>query len=807
MNKILVIEHKIDYLISTKALLMAILKEAAIITSTSTREGIIKAEEEIPDVIAMNIASPGLSTHIACKILRDNILTANIPILLIINSETTSEEKIKCLENGADAFIQEPLKIPELSAQIKSLLRIRKLEKTLIKDNKELNTSLQTTAKKYSESRALSESIYNGIPIGLCVIDDDNFSFINNFLKDFMGITQPIEKLRIQDIFKDWDMIVGGFKKGKKHKSTYTYETTLKNKSGIICPVLINAGRRTKEDGAYKYILNILDISEISASRKLQETTLKIHECSNKYDDNRIFISKIYELITKLFPVNHFYIGIYNNYENVIRIPYITEEAQQYSELTNLNNLTSKVIKTRSVLYLNEDEIDVLKNKGQTNAMESMAKSWLGIPLINNGNLIGLTVIQDNKRSNAFSKKQIKQLEFLLGPVAAILESRIKNKQLAETLIKAQESEKLKNGFLSNISHEIRTPLNAIIGFSSMLYDEIEPWVKKEYLDLIINNGDNLLRIIDDIVDMAKIESGDIKLNQIETNVVELLKKVYDKYSTSFELSQKNLDINLDIPENIQRLLIKTDPFRLNQILENLVSNAIKFTLHGSITLGISLVNKETLNFFISDTGIGIPKKKINAIFARFIQVEEGHVRDFGGNGLGLSITKNLVKLLNGEIFVESEEGRGSKFWFTIPINKVKFLPNRNGQKNKAIYNWEERKILLVDDVVSNLEYLDLLLRKTKAKTIWAQDGKKALELYQNETDIDIIIMDLQMPIMDGYKATRFIKEINPKVPVIIQTAFNELSNKKLAFESGCDYYLQKPIKPNELLETIDKYL
>jgi len=142
-----------------------------------------------------------------------------------------------------------------------------------------------------------------------------------------------------------------------------------------------------------------------------------------------------------------------------------------------------------------------------------------------------------------------------------------------------------------------------------------------------------------------------------------------------------------------------------------------------------------------------------------------------------------------------------------MPINKVKFVPEKGSGKHKAIYKWAGKKILLVDDVVSNLEYLDILLHNTEAKTIWANNGLKALELYKNETDIDIIIMDLQMPIMDGYQATRLIKEINPKVPIIIQTAFNEISNKELAFESGCDYYLQKPIKPNELLETIDKYL
>jgi len=807
MSKILVIEHKIDHLISTKALLKAILKDATIIASTSTREGIIKAEEEVPDAIVMDIACPGLSSIIACKILSSNQTTANIPILLITKPETPSEEKIKGLENGADAFINEPLKIPELSAQIKSLLRIRNLEKRLINDNKNLNDSLINTNKKFSESRALSENVYNGLPIGLCIIDDEKFSFVNDFLIKFLNINPDNDSLIVSEIIENWTAIKKSFSKKDNSDSIHAFETNIKNESGNSYQVLINAGHIKKEDGGHKYILNILDISEISESRKLQETILKIHEYANKYNHNALFLSKIHELINNLFPVKHFYIGIYDNYKNIIRLPYITHEKQTYSELSNSNNLASKVIKTKSLIYLNKNEIALLKNKGQTNAMESMAKSWLGIPLINNGNLIGLMAIQDNHKNKAFNHKQIKQLELLQGPIAAILESRIKNKQLEEALIKAQESEKLKNGFLANISHEIRTPLNAVIGFSSMLYDEVEPWERKEYLDLIINNGDNLLKIIDDIVDMAKIESGDIKLNQVETNVVELLKKLYAKYSTSFELSLKEIDIHLEIPENTQRLLIKTDPFRLNQIIENLLSNAIKFTLKGSITLGLSFINKETLNFYVHDTGIGIPKDKINTIFERFIQVEEGHARNFGGNGIGLAITKNLVKLLNGNIFVESTEGVGSKFRFTLPINEAKFLPNGSSMKNKAIYKWSGKKILLVDDVISNLEYLDLLLRKTEAKTLWAQNGKKALEIYQSETDIDIIIMDLQMPIMDGYVATRLIKEINPNIPIIIQTAFNEISNKKLAFDSGCDYYLQKPIKPNQLLETIDKYL
>lgn len=807
MSKILVIEQKIDHLISTKALLKAILVDAEIITSTSGREGLLKAEQENPDVVVMNISIPGITCPNVCNLLKKNKQTTNIPILIITEPETTSEEKITALDKGADALINKPLKIPELSAQIKALLRIRNLELGLINDNTNLSQTLKTTTKKYSEFQILSENIYNNLSMGLIILVDDNITFINDYLRSLLELEKPVESLNINNLVEKWPTIKASLKNLNETSSSQTFETSIIGDCGKRHSVLLTGGRIEDSEENNKYFLNIVDISEISSAKKLQDAILKIHNYTNEIDDDNIFLSKVHELIKNLVPAKQLYIGLYDNLENIIKIPYKYSENQESYELPNPNSLASKVIKNKVTLNLSEREIANLRQKGETKAMEYSAKSWLGIPLLNNRKLIGLISIYDNKNTNTIEEGDVEKIELLSGSIAAALESRIQNKQLEIALAKAQKSDKLKNGFLSNISHEIRTPLNAIIGFSSMLYDEVEPWEKKEYLDLIIHNGDTLLRVIDDIVDMAKIESGEIFINQVETNVVELINKLYQKYLTNLEVVAKKLKLKIEIPDRDKLILIKTDPFRLTQILENIITNSIKFTQSGSITIGLSYINKETLNFYIHDTGIGIPKEKINTIFDRFTQVEEGHIREFGGNGIGLTITKNLVNLLNGEIFVESEVGKGSKFRISLPINEPKFLPNGAILKNKATYNWSSKKVLLVDDVVSNLEYLDLLLKKTKAKTIWAQNGKKALEIYKKDTDIDIIIMDLQMPVMDGYQATRLIKEINPHVPIIIQTAFIELSNEKLAKEAGCDYYLQKPIKPNQLLEALDKYI
>ncbi len=804
MKKILVVEDKVDNLISTRALLSAILDDVEIITATSGREAVVKVRSDEPDLVVLNIKLPGLNGLETTKILKQDSDTSGALILLAADRKTSTEEKVTGLNYGADAIINKPFNIAELSAQINALLRIRDLEVRLMKEKEHLSESLKTTGEKLNETSSLIKSIYRSLPVGIGIIDGDTIVFMNKFFLNFTSYKRENLPLKAENIIDNWPAIKNEFLKRGDEKA-FSMELNIKSSDGKSFPVLLSLGF-INHDRRNKFIVNIIDIGKEAEDRKLKKILLEIHHHSNSIADESEFIKKTGEIMSDIADTNKFYIGIYNSLENVINIPYHSDPLYRIKNIRPYGNLASLVLKNRSGLILNNKEIRMLAEEHKVSEYESKAKSWMGLPLINEGKTIGLMAFQNNKNDRAFLPAHLNNLKLISTTIALILESRLKNKQLEKALKDARVSEKLKNEFLSNISHEIRTPMNAIVGFSSILYDDVPENERREYLDLIIRNSEHLLKIIDDIVDIAKIQSGDITLNRIDTDIPALLRKLLRKVEKDIELEHKDIIVSLIIPDNARSLSIKTDPFRLSQALENLLSNAVKFTPSGEIEFGFSL-KKEMVEFYVKDTGIGIPADKLDTIFDKFAQIEQGHTRNFGGNGLGLSITKSLINLLNGKISVYSEENKGTEVKFTLPVEKEKFFTNGSSRKMSFSYNWENKKLLLVDDVKVNLEFLDLLLRKTKAKTILADNGKKAVDIFKKDTSIDLVIMDLQMPVMDGYTATRLIKEIKPDVPVIVQTAYSELSDSKLARQSGCDAYMEKPIKANELLKTIARLL
>lgn len=535
---------------------------------------------------------------------------------------------------------------------------------------------------------------------------------------------------------------------------------------------------------------------------QLKDTILRLHEVSSKIDDLELFGKEIWRLFKNISSASAFYFGIYIPLDDVLQL--VFQDNLDFDERFSAKNspICPSLINRKPVQLKPSD----LTKSGSSN-MINFCKTdcyWLGIPLINNDNLLGILGFAKKTNQGIFDNYEIERLSLLIQTVSAILDSKLISLELLKTLEKSIQSEKLKDNFLSNISHEIRTPLNSIIGFSSMLYDDVSDKEKHEYLDVIIDGGQSLMKIIDDIVDIAKIQSGEISINSLDTNIVSLMRDLKNRFDGQIEFKTLPIKLNLDIPPNIDSLVIKTDPHRLSQILENLLLNAIKFTYKGDITFGFEIQNSESIKFYVKDTGIGIPKDKLDSIFDRFVQIETGHTRDFGGNGIGLSITKSLVILLNGNIEVESEVGKGSLFSFSIPIDYQKFVPSKD---KKYSYRWHGKNILIVDDISANLEFLEILLKKTGANTFLATNGQKAIDIISKKNNIDLVIMDLQMPIMDGYQATRIIKTKFPNIKVIVQTAYSERSDRHKAFEAGCDDYLEKPIKADNLLEIIDKYL
>jgi len=386
---------------------------------------------------------------------------------------------------------------------------------------------------------------------------------------------------------------------------------------------------------------------------------------------------------------------------------------------------------------------------------------------------------------------------------------RIKHEmELLEAKLKAEENSKLKTAFLSNMSHEIRTPINGILGFLDLLKTpSLSNSERNEYIDIINNRSLMLLKIIDDIVDLSKIEAGQMKLALEEFDLIKLLNstyKVFNKLKTS--MGKKSIELRLSLPESVKSENIIADPIRLQQINANLINNALKFTHNGYIEFGYNVKSSDYLEFFVNDTGIGIPKNELEHIFERFWQFENTTRKKYKGSGLGLPISKGLIDLMGGKIQVDSEYHKGTTFKFTIPYKKSQKKSQKptNNIEEEIKFEWLGKNILLVEDDEINMKYLQLLLKPTKANILSANNGQQAIDICNDNNDINIILMDIQLPVIDGFEALAEIKKINKNIPIIAQTGFALNEEKEKCLQAGFNNYITKPINKNLLFDIIN---
>ncbi len=383
---------------------------------------------------------------------------------------------------------------------------------------------------------------------------------------------------------------------------------------------------------------------------------------------------------------------------------------------------------------------------------------------------------------------------------------------------KAEEADRMKTAFLTNMSHEIRTPMNAILGFAQLLsLEDLTPDQKKEYVNIIKNSGDSLLRLIDDILDLARLEAGQVTMREEYVNIDDLMNSLETTFSELIVSHHRAEAIELRRSNPTQRLpfKVKTDPLRLRQILNNLIGNAIKFTHEGYVEFGYQVTpNRKELLFFVKDTGIGIPDDKKEVIFERFQQVDNSKTRVYPGTGLGLAISKKLTELLGGRIWVVSKEGEGSQFFFTIPLKNLENdisigLRLSGGASITFREDPRGKRILIAEDDEFNYKYLREVLEKAGYRVYHAGNGKEVLHILEREggKKVDLVLMDIEMPEMNGFEATLFIKKRFAEIPVIAQTAYASPEEERKCLKAGCDAYLAKPLQVDKLLKEIKKFL
>ncbi len=402
-----------------------------------------------------------------------------------------------------------------------------------------------------------------------------------------------------------------------------------------------------------------------------------------------------------------------------------------------------------------------------------------------------------------------------LSAIFVFLIIRFIHKHYTDEKQRAQESDLLKSAFLANMSHEIRTPMNGILGFTQLLLKpDLTSEQKKTYINIVNQSGQRMLNTVNDIVEISKIEAGMVILNLEEVNVQERLDELIQFFTP--EAIKKGLKLTLvkEAPKTAQ--VVTTDQQKLDSIFTNLIKNAIKYTAKGSIEIGYDVTTLEqtpSLQFYVKDSGIGISEERQDAIFERFIQADIVDKDARQGSGLGLAISKAYVEMLGGKIWGISEVDKGSTFFFTLPRNmdskrKVEISPNvlYENEGNSIIPEISDLKVLIVEDDETSEMLISIELEKFSKEILKVTTGLDALEVCRKHPDIDLVLMDIQMPGMNGYETTRKIRDFNKEVIIIAQTAFALTGDREKAIEAGCNDYIPKPIIKEMLLELIKHF-
>ncbi len=701
-----------------------------------------------------------------------------------------------------------------------------------ISDQKSMEDAMRASEERF---RSLLQNSSDAITIlnneGLIIFESSLRSKISDFsIEDLIGkkifeIVHPEDAKSVEKVFNH---VISKPDKSMKLE----YRSLHKNKKWIYVESIFANKLNNKDINGI--VVNSRDISE----RKMSELKEKV------YHHNLIFLSNsALDLLGLSFKDDIYkYISIrLNEYlENSIVIVSSYNESEEVfdtEQVVGLGNTYAKVEKllggkigdvklnileeikkqlyTGKLITLNIDE-DVTDWELKYISREQFIKLYglfdvnkiYNISLARHNKLLGnVTIITRHKSIIKF--KHI--IETFLHQVSVALHRSQLEHELVQAKEKAEESDKLKSAFLANMSHEIRTPMNGILGFAELLNDdEISPGNRKKYIEIINNNGKMLINLIDDIIDFSKIEAGQIKIAYKDFSLNSLLHQVHSSFLSENLINNKaRVKLRMRKALSNNRCFIHSDPNRIRQILTNLIGNSFKFTDEGFIEFGYTFHDEETLQFYVKDTGIGIPAQKLQKIFERFIQADDSPTRRYGGSGLGLAISRGFVEMLGGKMWADSEVHNGSTFYFTIPYKPVdKVEPEESDRrKPKEKYDWKDRYILIAEDDKFSYKFLEGFLRQTNVNVVHARNGQEAVDICKENKAIDVVLMDIQMPEVNGYEATALIKQFRKGLPIIAQTANAILEEREKCLDAGCDDFITKPVNIKELYVKIDKFM
>ncbi len=573
----------------------------------------------------------------------------------------------------------------------------------------------------------------------------------------------------------------------RKNINNHTYLTYLKLFRNAYIEMINNANLENKDKKDFsRYVENCFDSLEIAFIEHYSIKNEEIKLTKNLQKKSSVDFHK--NILNSIpFPViildaNNKFIELNNSV--AIEFPFIEEHNISNLKLlaayTGFKELNSKINEFR-ISQHQESQIELVIRTKQQN-------HWHIIKL-----------------------RKIKNTDNVLINFIDINNKFIEISKLSKERDNEKESNKLKTTFLANMSHEIRTPMNAIVGFSELIsMSNPSEEEKAEYLSLIRNSSNDLLNIIEDIIDIAKIEARQLKINTKNTNLFEVFSEITKIYKEVLvKHGKENIKLNLCIPENEKNLIVRTDPKRLKQVVSNLVGNAIKFTNEGAIDIGYKLAANKIIYFFVKDSGIGIPYNRQKTIFDRFVQVDDAYSKNSTGTGLGLTISRNIINILGGNIWASSQPGKGSNFYFYLPNIPAteEMKPTSNVEpKTLSNINLTDKHILIAEDEDVNFHYLQELFKYTGVKLHRAKTGSEAISIAEN-LSLDAIIMDIKMPEINGIEAARYIKHIKPEIPIVALSAFAMEEDRINCLSAGCEDFLSKPVQKENIFYILKKHI
>jgi len=668
-----------------------------------------------------------------------------------------------------------------------------------------------------AKEKAFLEHLIDSTPLAIVITDvPGKITHINKEFTNLFGYTEEEATGKyINDLIVPDDLIeeAESIDEQTINNKKITVETVRKNKSGNKINVLLLSSSIVMNDVTVGMLGIYRDITAEKRKRLIQEILYNISSATLESSGIKDIYKVIVNEIGKIWDTNNFFIGLYNPLNKTISLPVFSDEKDSFKEIPLKGTITGWIINHDKSALLKETELKKMEESGEIELVGSPCKVWMGVPLKAENEIIGAICMQDYHDENKFSTEDLHLLEIIANQIAVSIQKRNMMEDLVTARKNAEKEALSKQNFMSTLSHEIKTPLNDFIGISNLLLQTNPTPEQLELIKTLRFSANHLLTLVNDVLDYSKMESGKITFEKIQFNLNSFLDEISRSYS--YRAKEKNIDFkiikNPEVPDEVIG-----DQVRLNQILSNLLSNAFKFTNEGSIAITVSEKERKgknsTLEFKVSDTGIGIPADKHNILFDSYTQVSPDTTRKFGGTGLGLAICKKLVEMQGGKIDVKSEPGKGSEFIFSLTFEVLEKGEEKVPEETPVtdFTGLEGKKILVAEDNKINFFVVNKFLKSWGVNVSHAENGKVALEMIEKD-NFDLVIMDLHMPVLDGIEATKIIrKSQNPdiqKIPVVALTAAIMSENIDKIEGLEINDYILKPFKPEDLFNKVKKHI